>query len=134
MGFFGELGSDLRERKRLIAAVFASACIAVATFLAGTWAGSSDMFTLHPVTASAPHPDNPPPPAAPTPGDMCCGMKMPDKMMPDMPKPSGMPMPGGMMPSETPTPGGMMPGGMMPGGMMPSGMMPSGTPMPSNSG
>ena len=114
MGFFGELGSDLRERKRLIAAVFASACIAVATFLAGTWAGSSGMFTLHPVTASAPHPDNPPPPAAPKPGDMCCGMKMPDKMMPDMPKPSGMPMP-----SETPMPGGMMP---------------SGTPMPSNSG
>ena len=57
MGFFGELGSDLRERKRLIAAVFASACIAVA-ILAGTWAGSSGMFTVHPVTASAPHPDN----------------------------------------------------------------------------
>ena len=124
MGFFGELGSDLRERKRLIAAVFASACIAVATFLAGTWAGSSGMFTLRPVTASAPHPDNPPPPAAPKPGDMCCGMKMPDKMMPDMPKPSGMPMPGGMMPSETPMPGGMMPSGMMPGGM----------PTPGNSG
>jgi len=113
MGFFGELGSDLRERKRLIAAVFASACIAVATFLAGTWAGSSGMFTLHPVTASAPHPDNPPPPAAPKPGDMCCDMKMPDKMMPDMPKPSGMPMPSGTL--------------------MPGGMMPSGTPMPSNS-
>ena len=130
MGFFGELGSDLRERKRLIAAVFASACIAVATFLAGTWAGSSDMFTLHPVTASAPHPDNPPPPAAPKPGGMCCDMKMPDKMMPDMPKPSGMPMPG-----EAPMPRGMMPGQTpMPGGMMPGGMMPSGTPMPGNSG
>ena len=130
MGFFGELGSNLRERKRLIAAVFAIACIAVATFLAGTWAGSSGMFTLHPVTASAPHPDNPPPPAAPKPGDMCCDMKMPDKMMPDMPKPSGMPMPSG-----TPMPGGMMPSGTpMPGGMMPSGMIPSGMPMPSNSG
>lgn len=124
MGFFGELSSDLRERKRVIAAVFAFACIAVATFLAGTWAGSSGVFTLHPVTAAAPHPDSPPAPAAPRPGDMCCDMKMPDKMMPDMPKPSGMPMPSG-------TP---MPGGMMPGGMMPSGMMPSGTPMPGNSG
>lgn len=135
MGFFGELGSDLRERKRLIAAIFASACIAVATFLVGTWAGSSGMFTLHPVTASAPHPDNPPPPAAPKAGDMCCDVKMPDKMMPDMPKPSGMPMPSG-----APMPGGMMPGGMMPsetpmpGAMMPGGMMPTGTPMPSNSG
>ena len=134
MGFFGELSSNLRERKRVIAAVFAFACIAVATFLAGTWAGSSGIFTLHPVTASAPHPDNPPAPAAPKPGNMCCDMKMPDKMMPDMPKPSGMPMPsgtpmpGGMMPS------GMMPSGMMPSGMMPSGMMPSGTPMPSDSG
>jgi hypothetical protein len=135
MGFFGELGSDLRERKRLIAAVFASACIAVATFLAGTWAGSSGMFTLHPVTASAPHPDNPPPPAAQKPGGMCCGMKMPDKMMPDMPKPGGMPMPGGMMPSESPMPGGMMPSETpTPGGMMPGGMMPGGMPMPSNSG
>lgn len=124
MGFFGELGSDLRERKRVIAAVFAAACIALATFLAGTWAGSSGMFTLHPVTASAPRPDNPPPPAASKPGDMCCDMKMPaGKMMPDMPKPSGMPMSSG-----TPMPGGMMPS------MMPSGMMPSGMPMPSKTG
>ena len=56
MGFFGELSSDLRERKRVIAAVFAFACIAVATFLAGTWAGSSGIFTLHPVTARPPTP------------------------------------------------------------------------------
>jgi hypothetical protein len=99
MGFFSELGSALRERKRVIAAVFAFGCIAVATFLAGTWAGSSEMFTPHPMTASTKHPQDPPPPAAPKPGGMCCEMQMPaDKMMPEMPKPSGMPMPSGMMP------------------------------------
>lgn len=120
MGFFSELGSNLRGRKRMIAAVFAFACMAVAIFFVGTWAGSSGMLTLHPVTASAPHPNNAPPPAAPKPDGMCCGMKMPaDMKMPDMKMPSGMPMPGGMMPnmpSSTPMPSGApMPGGMMPG-------------------
>ncbi len=117
MGFFSELGSNLRERKRVIAAVLAFTGIAVAIFFIGTWVGSAGMFTLRPATASTPHPDNAP--AAPKPGGMCCDMKMPaDKMMPDMP--NGMPMPRGAMPT--------MPSGMP----MPN--MPSGMPMPSRTG
>jgi hypothetical protein len=88
MGFFAELGSRLRVRKRVIGAVLASSCIAVASFLAGTWAGSSEVPAPRPVTTAAPHPDNPPKPGASKPGDMCCGMSMPDMSMP-----SGMPMP-----------------------------------------
>ena len=95
MGFFGELGSRLRERKRVIGAVVAFACIAVAVFLAGTWAGSSGVPAPRPMMTSAPHPNNPPKPGGSKPGDMCCGMSMPDMSMPSrMPMPSGMPMPG----------------------------------------
>lgn len=102
MGLFGELGSRLRERRRVIGAVLASASIAVATFLAGTWAGSSEVPTPRPMTTSAPHPNNPSKPGASKPGDMCCGMSMPDMSMPSgMPMPSSMPMPSGMpMPSK----------------------------------
>jgi hypothetical protein len=122
MGFFGELGSGLRERKRVIAAVLAIACIGVATFLAGAWATSSQISGPRSVAVSAPHPDDPPPPAEPKSGDMCCSMKQPDKMMPSaMPMPSGAPMPGGMpqhggmpMPSGAPMPGGMPQHGGMP--------------------
>jgi hypothetical protein len=110
MGFFGGLGSSLRERKRVIAAVLAIVCIGVATFLAGAWATSSQMSAPHSVAVSAPHPDNPPPPAEPKSGEMCCNMKQPDKMMPSaMPMPSGRPTPGGM-----PMPGGMPQHGTMP--------------------
>jgi len=106
MGFFGELGSRLGERKRVIGAALAFACIAVASFLAGTWAGSPEVLAPRPVTNSAPHPNNPPTPGAAKPGEMCCGMSMPDMSMPSaMPMPSGMPMmPSGMpmmpMPSK----------------------------------
>jgi hypothetical protein len=89
MGFFRELGSRIRERKRVIGAVLASACIAMAGFLAGTWAGSSGVPAPRPATTSAPHPNNPAKPGASKPGDMCCGMSMPDMSMP-----SGMPEPG----------------------------------------
>jgi hypothetical protein len=88
MGFFGELASRLRERKRVIGAALAFACIAVASFFAGTWAGSSDVLAPRPATTSAPHPNKPPTPGAAKPGAMCCDMSMPD-----MPMPSGMPMP-----------------------------------------
>ena len=103
MASFGELGSRLRERKRVIGAVLASASIAVASFLAGTWAGSSEVPAPLPVTTSAPHPNNPPKPGASKPADMCCGMSMPEMTMPSrMPMPSGMPIPSGMpMPSKT---------------------------------
>jgi hypothetical protein len=94
MGFFGELGSRLRGRKRVIGAGLAFVCIAVAIFFAGTWAGSSDVLAPRPATTSAPHPNNPPTPGASKPGTMCCGMSMPDMPMPrGMPMPSGMPMP-----------------------------------------
>ncbi len=115
MGFFGEVGSRLRERKRVIAAVLAIASIAVATFFLGAWATSSPIFAPRPVAVSAPHPDDPPPPAKPKSGEMCCDKKQPDKMMPTaMPSPGGAPMPGGMpMPGGAPMPGGMpMPGSM----------------------
>ena len=95
MGSFSKLGSRLRERKRVIGAVLTFACIAVASFLAGTWAGSSGVPAPRPVTTSAPHPNNPPKPGASKPADMCCGMSMPEMTMPrGMPMPSGMPMPG----------------------------------------
>lgn len=131
MAFFGGLGSGLRERKRVTAAVLAIACIGVGTFLAGAWAASSQLSAPRPVAVSAPHPDNPPPPAEPKSDDMCCNMKKPDNMMPSaMPMPSSAPMPGGMpMPSRAPMPGGMPPHGSMP---MPSGMPQHGSmPMPS---
>jgi hypothetical protein len=114
MSFFTKVGANLRDRKRTVAAVLAFATIAVASFLAGTWASSSGAFTLGPAKASQQHaPDAPKPPDAPEPEGMCCGMSMPmdkmgmsmDKMAPNMPMPtpSETPMPSGMpMPSRTP--------------------------------
>jgi hypothetical protein len=110
MGFFGELGSRLRGRKRVIAAVLALASIAVATYLAGAWATSWQMSAPRSVVVSAPHPDAPPPPDESESGEMCCKTKQPDKMMP-----GAMPMPGGApMPSGRPMPGGMPQHGRMP--------------------
>jgi hypothetical protein len=120
VSFFSKVGANLRDRKRTVAAVLAFATIAVASFLAGAWTGSSGAFTLGPAKASQQQaPNAPKPPDAPMPGGMCCGMPMSmdkmgtptDKMEPHMPMPmpsgtpmpSGMPAPGGMpMPSRTP--------------------------------
>jgi hypothetical protein len=112
MSFFSKVGANLRGRKRTVAAVFAFAIIAVASFLAGTWTSSPGGFTLGPAKASQQHaPDAPKPSDAPKPEGMCCGMSMPmDKMAPNMPMPmpSGMPGPSGMpAPSGTPMPSGM---------------------------
>jgi len=119
MSFFSKVGANLRDRKRTVATVLAVAIIAVATFLAGTWTGSSGAFTLGPAKASQQHAPN-----APKREGMCCGMPrtmdqmgMPmDKMEPNTPTPTPTGTP---MPSSKPMPPGM------PGMGMP---MPSGTP------
>jgi hypothetical protein len=109
MSFFTKVGANLRDRKRTVAAVLAFATIAAASFLAGSWTGSSGAFTLGPAIASQQQAPNAPKPSdAPKPEGMCCGMAMSmdkmgtptDKMAPQMP----MPMP---MPGETPMPSGM---------------------------
>ena len=123
MSFFTKVGANLRDRKRTVAAVLAFATIAVASFIAGTWASSSGAFTLGPAKASQQHAaDAPKPPDGPKPEGMCCGMSMPmekmgmpmDKMTPNMPMPTPSNTP---MPSDTPMPPGMP--------------MPTGMPMPS---
>lgn len=102
MGLISKLSTKLRERRRTVAAVLASAVIGLGIFLAGTWAGSSGTFTPPLVGVSAQHA-----PDAPEPGDKCCGKPMnKNKMGPNVP--GGMPtdqmrpsMPGGI-PMEEP--------------------------------
>ncbi len=103
MGSFSKLGVKLRERKRTVGTILAFTVIAVASFFAGSWTGSSGAFTLGPMNAAHQHAlDAPERPDAPKPGGKRCDMSMPmDHMhMPsEMPKRSGMPMP-----SEMPKP------------------------------
>jgi thiol-disulfide isomerase/thioredoxin len=55
MGFFSELGAGFCERKRAVAGIFVAAGIAMASFLIGTWAASSGVFTLRPPKISGSH-------------------------------------------------------------------------------
>jgi hypothetical protein len=130
MGFVGNLGTKLRERKRVVAAVLSITVMVVGVFLAGTWAGSSGALTGGPVKAATQRV----PGAAPT------------RQAPDAPKPEGMcdktmamekgPNPASGMPMGKM--GADMSGGMsmanMPMGNMPMGKigpnMTSGMPMP----
>lgn len=101
MGFFSRPGTGSGQSARAVAGVFALAGIALASFLAGSWAASSGVFTLRPLTVSAPHPNNMP---APAPGKPCPMMSGGMPMRGGMPMPSGMPMaPEKMMPNM-PTP------------------------------
>jgi hypothetical protein len=120
MGFVGNLGAKLRERKRVVAAVLSITAVMVGVFLAGTWAGSSGAFTGGPVKAATQQvPDKAPTqqaPVAPKPEGMCCSEPM-GKM--------GADMPGGMSMAKM---GADMPGGMQMGKM--GADMPGGMPMP----
>jgi peroxiredoxin len=69
MGFFGVLGAGFRERKRTVAAIFVAAGVAMASFLIGSWAASSGVFTLRPSIIASPHPNNVPVPGAHTAAD-----------------------------------------------------------------
>lgn len=91
MGIFSNVGAGMRERKRLAAAVLAGACIALAAFFAGAWAGSSGALTLTSSPANVSAPGAPMAPNMPTPmsGKMCCE-HMKD-MMKNMPNMSNMP-------------------------------------------
>jgi hypothetical protein len=109
MGFVGNLGAKLRERKRVVAAVLSITVIVVGVFLAGTWAGSSGAFTGGPVKAASQQV-----PDAPKPEGMCCDKPMAMNKGPNPMGKMGADMPGGMSMGKM---GADMPGGMSMGKM-----------------
>jgi hypothetical protein len=135
MGFVGNLGAKLRERKRVVTAVLSITVIVVGVFLAGTWAGSSGAFTGGSVKAATQQvPEKAAAqqaPDAPKPEGMCCDKPMAMNKGPN--PPSGMPMgkmgagmSDGMSMANTPM--ANMPMGKMGAGMS-DGMSMANTPM-----